>query len=179
MKRARGQMADRRVSLLHAACTGALTAEWRAANPRPAEDGSALLRRILAERRAAWERAELARLSAAGKPPKGESWKARYPEPIGADPASLPQLPKTWAWATVDQVTNFLGNGLSRKPVSHITETPILHISAVRPMSVDRAQSRYYEFQGDEAALATRALPGDLLFTRYSGSEHLVGVVEC
>lgn len=176
IERARGQMTDYRASLLHAACTGALTADWRAANPHPAEDGPALLCRILVERRAAWERTELTRLTAAGKVLKGDGWKARYPEPIGVDPTSLPRLPEEWTWATVDQVTKFLGNGLSRKPVLYSTGTAILRISAVRPMSVNREQSRFYELQGNEAETVTRALPGDLLFTRYSGSEQFVGV---
>ena len=73
MKRAGERMADYRASLLHAACIGDLTVDWRAVNPHPEEDGPALLRRILAERRAAWERAELARLTTAGKVPRGDT----------------------------------------------------------------------------------------------------------
>ena len=111
MKRARRQMADYRASLLHAACTGALTANWRGANPRPAEDGPALLRRILAERRAAWERSELARLTAAGKVPRGEGWKRRYPEPVAIDSELLDPLPSTWTWASLDQLTSVITSG--------------------------------------------------------------------
>ena len=176
MKRARERMADYRVSLLHAACTGALTTDWRDVNPNAEEDGPALLRRILAERHASWERAELARLTAAGKMPRGEGWKQRYSEPISADSTDLPTLPPSWSWATIDQLTHFMGNGLSRKPVSHETNTPILRISAVRPLRVDRSQRRFYEPQHDEVLESATATPGDLLFTRYSGSEHFVGV---
>lgn len=97
MKRARDRIADYRASLLHAACTGALTADWRDANPHPEEDGPALLRRILSERRAAWERAELARLTAAGKEPRGESWRKSYAVPTGPQIPGVIELPNGWA----------------------------------------------------------------------------------
>lgn len=111
MKRARGQMADYRASLVHAACTGALTADWRAANPHPAEDGSALLRRILAERRADWERAELVQLTAGDKIPRGEAWKRRYPEPVAVTGELLHPLPSSWTWASLDQLTSLITSG--------------------------------------------------------------------
>ena len=70
LTRAREGLEPFRASLLHAACTGALSADWREANP-PAETGESLLRRILAKRCAAWERTERARLRAKGTPPRG------------------------------------------------------------------------------------------------------------
>lgn len=112
--RAQDALAEYRASLLHAASTGALTAAWRAAHPRPAEDGPTLLRRILAERRATWERAELARLAAKGKPaPKGDAWKARYEEPQAPDTDGLPDLPEGWVWASLPQLGAF-GRGKSK-----------------------------------------------------------------
>lgn len=113
MNRARERMADYRASLLHAACTGALTAGWRDANPEPVEDGPALLRRILTERRAAWERDELARLTAAGKFPRGDGWKSKYSEPPGPTMPGVIELPTGWAWATLAQLGEF-GRGKSR-----------------------------------------------------------------
>jgi len=109
LARARTGLAEYRASLLHAACTGQLTAAWRASRPHPTEDGPALLRRILAERRAAWERAELARLHARGKPaPIGEGWKARYPEPEAPDVKGMPELPDGWTWASFGQLFQVL-----------------------------------------------------------------------
>jgi type I restriction enzyme, S subunit len=96
LTRARRSLADYRASLLHAACIGQLTAAWRASRPDPAEDGPALLRRILAERQAAWERAELARLHARGTAPTGDGWKARYQESVGSNVDGLLTLPGGW-----------------------------------------------------------------------------------
>jgi type I restriction enzyme S subunit len=97
-------------SLLHAACTGALTAAWREANP-PTETGADLLRRILAERRATWERTEHARLTAKGTPPKGDAWKARYVEPVAPEISVLPDLPVGWVWASLGQLTSKITSG--------------------------------------------------------------------
>ncbi len=112
LARAREGVEQFRASLLHAAFTGQLTAAWRAANP-PHETGADLLRRILAERRAAWERTERARLEARGTPPRGDGWKARYDEPEEAESTSLPELPTGWTWTALAQLGHF-GRGKSR-----------------------------------------------------------------
>ena len=103
LERAREGVEQFRASLLHAACTGALTAAWREANP-PTETGADLLRRILAERRATWERTEHARLTAKGTVPKGDAWKARYVEPAPAETHAMPVLPIGWTWARLEQL---------------------------------------------------------------------------
>ncbi len=112
LARAREGVEQFRASLLHAACTGQLTAAWREANP-PTETGADLLRRILAERRATWERTERARLEAKGTPPRGDAWKARYVEPVAPDLTDLPDLPKGWVWASLPQLGHF-GRGKSK-----------------------------------------------------------------
>ena len=175
MKRARGQMADYRASLLHAACTGALTADWRAANPRPAEDGPALLRRILAERRAAWERTELARLTAAGKVPRGEGWKASYTEPCLPPEAHRLTTPEGWTIATLDQL---LGepprNGISVKGRSEPPGTPALRLDALGDDRIFYDRCRYIDITARQATALT-ILDGDLLVSRANGSKRLVG----
>ena len=77
----------------------------------PEEDGPALLRRILSERRSAWERIELSRLAAGGKLPKGEAWKRRYLEPLALADTDWPTLPGSWAWASLDQITGLITSG--------------------------------------------------------------------
>ena len=175
LNRARGQMADYRVSLLHAACTGALTTDWRAANPRPAEDGPALLGRILAERRAAWERSEHARLTAAGKVPRGEGWKANYPEPRMPPKAHPLATPEGWAVATLDQL---LGesprNGISVKGRSEPPGTPALRLDALGDDRIYYDRCRYIDITARQAAALT-IQEGDLLVSRANGSKRLVG----
>lgn len=83
-----------RQSVLAAACSGRLTADWRAKHPN-VEDGRALLRRIKHERRRIWSAQNPRKLYV-------------EPEPINA--SDLVDLPPTWCWARWEQV-GFCQNG--------------------------------------------------------------------
>ncbi len=110
LKAAQKKLGQYRQSLLKAAVSGDLTAEWRQRN-RPAETGAQLLERILAERRARWEARQLAKFEAQGKaPPK--DWRKKYPEPARPDTAELPELPEGWVWASVEQLAS-IGTGVT------------------------------------------------------------------
>ena len=107
LRRVEANLKRYKAAVLKAACTGALTADWRAAHP-DVEPASKLLDRILKQRRRRWEEAELAKLTAKGKPPKDGKWKAKYKEPTGpatATSATLNRLPSPWVHATIDQLT--------------------------------------------------------------------------
>jgi len=91
-----------RQSILAAAFRGDLTADWRAKNP-DVEPADKLLARIRAERRARWEAAELAKLTAKGKPPADDGWRKKYKEPEPLEPTDLPDIPKSWCWTSVDE----------------------------------------------------------------------------
>lgn len=99
LARARDHLATLRKALLKAAVAGELTAEWRAANP-PAETGADFLARVLSDRRAQWEAA-----------PKNKG--KRYSSPITPNVTSLPSLPKSWEWATIDQLSTRVTKGSS------------------------------------------------------------------
>jgi type I restriction enzyme S subunit len=95
--------------VLKAAVEGRLVpteASLARAEKRAYEPAEALLARILNERRRRWEEAELARLQAAAKTPKGDKWKAKYEEPAAPNTSALPEVPEGWCWATVDQLTD-------------------------------------------------------------------------
>ena len=96
LERIRRNVKRYRASVLKAAVEGRLVpteAELARAEGRGYEPASALLKRILAERRRRWEEAELAKMSAAGRNPKNHKWKKRYKEPAAPDTATLPPLP--------------------------------------------------------------------------------------
>jgi type I restriction enzyme S subunit len=107
-RRALERLQRYRAAVLHAAVTGELTREWREAQQKnkkaDLETGKALSQRLLAARRARWEEAELERLRAVGKAPKDDKWKSRYPEPTPPRTDDLPNLPKGWIWASLDQI---------------------------------------------------------------------------
>ena len=172
--RAREALTDYRASLLHAACTGRLTESWRAANPQPVEDGPALLGRILAERRAAWERAELARLAAKGKPaPKGDTWKSRYQEPQTPVTDDLSELPNGWIWATVDQLTSAVQYGTSARCSVLEHGIPVIRMGNLQNGRLDMRSLKHLSPDHNEfpeLLLST----GDILFNRTNSAE-LVG----
>ncbi len=109
LKAAQKKLAQYRQSLLKAAVEGALTAEWRQQNT-PTETGAQLLERILTERRARWEARQLAKLKEQGKTPP-QDWQKKYPEPVQPDTTNLPELPEGWAWASGEQLCEFITKG--------------------------------------------------------------------
>ena len=107
LKRVRANLKRYRASVLKAACEGRLVpteADLARAEGRHYEPADKLLARILKERRARWEADQLAKMHAAGKPPKDDAWKAKYKEPAGPETSNLPQLPEGWVWATMPQL---------------------------------------------------------------------------
>ncbi|MBN8279029.1 MAG: restriction endonuclease subunit S [Gammaproteobacteria bacterium] len=109
LERVQAKLKHYRAALLQAAVEGALTAEWRAQHP-VTEPASALLTRILAERRRRWEEAQLQKFRETGKaPPK--DWKAKYIEPVAPEKTEMPPLPEGWAVASMDAVTCRITSG--------------------------------------------------------------------
>lgn len=115
-------LARYRQSVLKAAVTGTLTADWRAANP-PTETEQELLTRILKERREKWQ------------------GRGRYSEPIEPDIDALPELPQGWVWASLDQLAGHLTSG-SRDWKQYYGRGSGTFIMAqnVRPMRFDLSQ---------------------------------------
>ncbi len=141
LERVRAKLKRYRAAVLKAAVEGKVTEEWRKQH-RNTEPASILLDRILKERCRRWEEAWLARFDGENKePPKG--WQRKYQAPTGPDTTSLPELPESWCWATVDQLITFLKNGLSTKPSADPPGQRILRINAVRPAKVDLEEVRY------------------------------------
>jgi len=173
LKAAQKKLAQYRQSLLKAAVEGALTAEWRATHT-PLETGAQLLHRILTERRARWEAKQLAKFQQQGKaPPK--DWQKKYPEPVQPDTSNLPELPQGWVWASVDQLSESVRNGLSKTPNTDRRGFRIFKINAVRAMAVNFTAIKHIEIDESEAA-EYWVETGDVLATRYNGSVDLLGV---
>ena len=113
-----------RASVLKAAVEGRLVpteAELARAEKRDYEPASELLKRILVERRRRWEEAKLAKMKAAGKTPKDDTWKVKYEQPTPPDTTDLPELPEGWCWATWSQV-GFAQNGRPFPSSEYTTE---------------------------------------------------------
>ncbi len=76
-------------------------------------------------------------------------------------------------WASFEQLAAIIRNGYSKRPQGD-AGTPILRISAVRPMAVNLEDIRWVDSKEDLTDFQIH--PGDLLFTRYNGNPAFVGV---
>ncbi len=137
LRRVQANLKRYRAAVLKAACEGRLVeteAALARAEQRPYEPAAELLQRILRERRARWEADQLAKMQAAGKPPKDDKWKAKYDEPAAPDTSALPELPEGWTWATVEQTASHQPRSIQSGPFgssllhSEFTDTGILAI---------------------------------------------------
>ncbi len=183
------QLKQYRQAVLKAAFEGRLTAAWRAEQQAEGTLPSAdeLLERIEKEREARYQQrldewkqavdewqADGGRESGRRRPSKPSVPKA-LSDLTEAELGSLYVLPGEWRWVRLGQLCESVRNGISDKPSDSPPGFPILRISAVRPMYVDLSEARYHDRpRGEVETFLIRN--GDLLFTRYNGSLHLVGV---
>ena len=105
LHKAQSQLKRYRQSVLKAAFEGKLTEAWRVEHQEEIEPAFVLLECILKERREKWEAKRLEQMKAKEKMPKNDKWKTKYKEPVVSDTSNLPELPKRWTWATLEEVS--------------------------------------------------------------------------
>ena len=97
LSRVPGVLKRFRQSVLAAACSGKLTADWREENEDQIPE-QPLATTVENFRRACWERDQLERMKAKGTPPKNNKWKAAYESPTFEPMDESPDLPEGWSW---------------------------------------------------------------------------------
>lgn len=121
LKRVQANLKRYRASILKAACEGRLVpseAELARREGRSYEPASALLERILVERRAGW--------------PSKEVSKSKYSDPLKPDVNELRDAPEGWCQVTLDCLLREpLRNGHSAKAVGGTKGVPTFTLSAV------------------------------------------------
>jgi type I restriction enzyme S subunit len=162
-----------RQALLKYAFEGNLTAEWREKNVKIFETSEVMLARIQLERQKI-HRQQIIDWEESGK--KGGKPKApKLLDPLAPEELKkLPNLPEGWGWVQYGNLCSFVRNGISAKPDGD-TGVPIFRISAVRPLFFDMADIRFLDNSNGEFD-SYYLERGDLVFTRYNGSRHYVGV---
>jgi type I restriction enzyme S subunit len=141
-----------RQSVLAAACSGRLTADWREAHP-DVEPSSQLLQSIHeVQRQQAMKR--FARTT------------SKDSTAVGNDFAEQPELPETWCWTTIGEVAELVTDGDHNPPrrvpkgVPHLTAK---HIKNWRIVSQDSTFVSEQDFEKSRARYDPKA--GDLLIT--------------
>lgn len=150
-------LARYRQSVLKAAVTGTLTADWRAANGPPQESGGDLLARILKTRRETWQ------------------GRGKYKEPVEPNTDGLPDLPDGWVWASVEQLATVIGGLTKNKKRAEMPmRRPMLRVANVyqdRLELDDVHESGITEGELDRVALRR----SDLLVVEGNGSKDQIG----
>jgi type I restriction enzyme S subunit len=170
LKRVQANLKRYRASVLKAACEGRLVpteAELARKERRNYEPASELLKRILAERRARWEAAQLQKMIAAGKLPTNDEWKSRYKEPQPPKAMSA-DLPEGWLWASVEQISTKVTDGVHKKPnyvESGVPFVTVKNLTAGPGISFDNLN---YVTKTDHEEFVKRANPeaGDILISK-------------
>jgi len=139
-----------RQSILKAAVTGQLTADWRAENAHRLEHGRDLLARILEARREKW------------------NGRGKYKEPAAPDTSGLPELPEGWVWASLGQLISRIEAGKNfrcqeRPPEGD--EVGVVKISAVTWDQFDELESKTI-IRTDQINHSYQINEGDLLISR-------------
>nr|BBH92750.1 hypothetical protein KTA_09490 [Thermogemmatispora argillosa] len=173
LRQDRIKLRNARAALLRDAVEGRLTERWRATHP-VSEDGEALLKRILAERRARWEAEQLEKMRARGQVPQDERWKQAYREPAGPDTSTLPALPPGWCWATVEQLIARSEYGTSIKCDYGAGGEPIVRIPNIIRGILDLKDLKY-SLEPINLSTEEALQPGDVLLCRTNGSINLLG----
>jgi type I restriction enzyme S subunit len=178
LKRVQANLKRYRAAVLKAACEGRLVpteAEVARKEGRSYEPASELLKRILAERRAKWEAAQLQKMIAAGKPPKDDEWKKKYTEPEVPHTTSLPPVPGGWLWVSLDQIADIQG-GIQKQPKRQPKKNfcPYLRVANVYRGRLELSEIEQMELFGDELD-KLRLQKNDLLIVEGNGSPSEIG----
>jgi type I restriction enzyme S subunit len=180
LERVRANLKRYRASVLKAAVEGRLVpteAELARKEGRDFEPASVLLDRILAERRRRWEESELARMKAAGKPPKDDRWKSKYKEPVTPDSSTLPHLPDGWCWATVEQLGEVSG-GLTKNQTREKIATRLPYLRVANVYTNELRLDEIFDIGVESSEVPrVRLQPGDLLVVEGNGSSDQIGRV--
>lgn len=150
-------LARYRQSVLKAAVTGQLTADWRAENADRLEPGRDLLKRILQARRENWQ------------------GRGKYKEPGAPDTSDLADLPEGWVWATVEQLAEVIG-GLTKnsKRSALPIKKPMLRVANVYQNRLDLDEVHDTGVtEGELPRVTLRNL--DLLVVEGNGSKGQIG----
>ena len=125
------------------------------------------MQRLLVARRAHWEAAQLQRLNAAGRQPKDDRWKSRYPEPTLPRKGHLPQQPREWSWTNLSQLkvyslygprysrNDYAKDGVAVLRTTDIDEGGRVSMETCPKLPLSREEYDKYKVE-----------PGDLLITR-------------
>lgn len=141
-------------SILAAAFSGALTADWRSQNKNTIS-AQKLHLTILSQRRSAWD-------------DQGGRKAYKAPTEAFAVPVGLPELPDSWAYIPVEHLSTKVVDGVHKKPDYKPSGIPFLTVrNLTSDVGIDFSNVKYISSE-DHEEFSRRANPtsGDILITK-------------
>jgi len=119
-------------------------------SPTKEETGQEMLERLLNQRRAQW------------------SGRGKYKEPAAPDLGELQELPDGWAWATVEQISTKVVDGVHKKPNYVEAGVPFITVRNLTAGPGISFETLKFITEEDHAEFIKRANPefGDVLITK-------------
>ena len=178
LRAAQGKLKLYRQSLLKAAVTGKLTADWReqanAEGKECTETGASLLTRILEVRRQQWADRKFGATERAGQINRGDL-RRDYREPLAPDLSKHDPTPESWALATIGQLGDVqLGRQRSPDKLTGLSSTKYIRAANITELGIDFSDVLEMDFSATEKS-TFRLRQGDVLLTEASGSAEHVG----
>jgi len=129
---------------------GRLPADAAGARQAGYETGAQLLDRILTERRQKW------------------NGKGKYKEPTNPDTTNLPMLPDGWIWASVEQISTKVVDGVHKKPAYVSSGVPFVTVRNLTYGPGISFEKLNYVTRKDHLEFVKRANPesGDILVSK-------------
>jgi type I restriction enzyme S subunit len=160
-----------RQAVLAAACSGRLTADWRDIHVHK-ETAEMFVARILEQRKAQWKVEEAAE-SGSNDSQTRRSRRSRYKEPLEPTYHLELELPDTWCFATVDQLTSLVTKGSSPgwQGFEYIESgVPFVRSQNVRWGTLDLSDLAYLPFEFNETHANSIIHIGDVLLNLVGAS---------
>jgi type I restriction enzyme S subunit len=106
-------------------------------------------------------------MKATSKKSKDDKWKKRYQEPDPVRPEEIYDIPKSWVWSNLGQLSWSVKDGPHYSPKYASTGIPFITGGNIRPEGIDFSSAKYISPQL-HADLSERCKPevGDLLYTK-------------
>jgi len=154
-----------RQSVLAAACSGRLTADWREENLK-GQVGEDLLEKTLTTRRRLLEQVQAEKLGLSGRSSTVIKRRSNYSEPHPPNATDCPEIPEEWCWATVEQISVLVTDGDHNPPKRVSSGIPHLTAKSIKRWKISREGCTYIAVSDYEKTRARyEPVSGDVIVT--------------
>ena len=186
LRTAQQQLRVYRHALLKHAFEGKLTADWREQNPDKLESADALQARIWQEREARYQQ-QLQEWEVSGKTGREPKAPTVLRSLTAKELAALPELPKGWAWQSIEPLLSFERKPMATGPFGTLLSKSDYRPSGIPVLGIENIGDGAFVkgnkiFISEEKSLELSSFavePGDLIISRSGTVGEICKVPDC